>query len=70
LVHHGFGIPAGTDADVIAFDGANESLGHSIALRTFDGCRSRFKTDVASEATRIAGDVAAAVVRKPFDGDR
>jgi hypothetical protein len=49
LVHHSLGVRAGTDADVIAFDGATESLGHSVALRTFDGCRSRFKTDVASE---------------------
>ncbi len=34
MVHHGLGIRAGTDADVIAFDGADESLGHSIARVT------------------------------------
>jgi hypothetical protein len=38
-------------------------------LRTFDGRRSRFKTDVASEAAGVAGNVAAAVVRQSFDGD-
>ena len=59
LVHHSLGVRAGTDADVIVFDGANESLGHSIALRTFNGSRSRFKTHVASQATGIASDVAA-----------
>ena len=56
----------GTDADVIAFDGAYEALGRSVALRTFDGRRSRFKTDVASEAAGIASNVAAAIVGEPF----
>jgi hypothetical protein len=41
------------DADVIAFDGADEGFSHSIALRAFDGRRSRFKPDVASEAAGI-----------------
>ena len=70
LTHHGLGIRSRTDADVVAFDRADEGFSHSVALRTFDGRRSWFKTDVASEAARIASNVAAAVVRQPFDGDR
>ena len=67
LTHHGLGIRSRTDADVIAFDRADEGFSHSVALRTFDGRRSWFKTDVASEAARIASNVAAAVVRQPSD---
>ena len=70
LTHYGLGIGSGTDADIVAFDCADEGFCHSIALRTFNGRRSWFETDVASEAARIAGNVAAAVVRQPFDGDR
>jgi hypothetical protein len=42
-----------TDADIVAFDRADEGFSHSVALRTFNGRRSRFKTDVASEAARV-----------------
>ena len=70
LKHHGLGIGSRADADVVAFDCADEGFCHSIALRTFDGRRSRFRTDVVSEAARVAGNVAAAVVRQPFGGDR
>ena len=69
-MHHGLGIRTRADADVIAFDGANEGFSHSIALRTLDRRRSWFRADVASEAAGIASNVAAAIVGKPFDGDR
>ena len=49
---------------------ADEGFSHSVALRTFDGRRSPFKTDVASEAACIIGNVAAAVVRQSFFADR
>jgi hypothetical protein len=70
LMHHGLGIRARTNADVVTLDSANEGFGHSIALRTFDGRRPWFKTEVASEAASFSGDVAAAVVGEPFDGYR
>jgi hypothetical protein len=70
LTYHRIGIGSRTDADVVAFDRADEGFSHSVALRTFDGRRSWFKTDLASEAARIARNVAAAVVGQPFDGDR
>jgi len=70
LTQHGLGIRSRADADVITFDRADEGLSHSIALRTFDGCRSWFQTDVASESARITSDVAATVVGQPFDGGR
>ena len=70
LTHHGLGIRSRTDADIVAFDRADEGFSHSIALRTFDRRRSRFKADVASEAAGIASDIATAIVGKPFDGDR
>ena len=70
LTHHGLGIGSRTDADVVAFDRANERFSHSVALRTFDGRRSWFETDVASEAAGITCNVAATVVGQPFDGDR
>ena len=57
LTHHGLGIGSRTDADVVAFDRADEGFSHSVALRTFDGRRTRFKTDAASEAARIASNV-------------
>ena len=69
-MHHGLGIRSWTDADVVTLDGADEGFCHSVALRTFDRRRSRFKADVASEAASIAGDIATAVVGEPFDGDR
>lgn len=58
------------DADVVALDRTNEGFGHSITLRTFDRRCSRFKADVASEATSVASDVTTAVVGEPFDGQR
>ena len=69
-MHHCSGIGARADADVIAFDCANKSFCHSIALWTFDGRRSRFKADIASEGAGIASDIATAIVAKPFDGVR
>src|ERR1700751_5762895 len=70
LTHYGLGIRSGTNADIVAFDCADEGFSHSIALRTFDGRRSWFKPDVASEAAGITCNVAATVVGQPFDGDR
>jgi hypothetical protein len=49
--------------DVVAFDRADEGFSHSVALRTFDRRRSRFKPDVASEAADITCNVAAAATR-------
>jgi hypothetical protein len=55
----GLGIGSGTDEDIVAFDCADQGFSHSIALRTFDGRRSRFKPDLASEAAGITCNVAA-----------
>ena len=38
-----------------------------LALWTFEKRRPRFEPDVAGETAGVAGDVAADVVRKPFD---
>src|SRR6201982_217808 len=67
LTHDGFGIWSRTDADIVALDRANEGFSHSVALWTFEGRRPGFEPDVASEAAGVAGDIAAAVIRKPFD---
>src|SRR5262252_7256412 len=69
LTHYGFGIWSRTDTDIVALDRANEGFSHSVALRTFERRRPRFEPDVAGEAAGVAGDVAAAVIRKPFDRD-
>src|SRR5262249_3834661 len=69
LTHHGFGIWSRTDADIVALDRANEGFSHSVALWTFERRRPRFEPDVAGEAAGVAGDAAAAVIRKPFDLD-
>src|SRR5262249_39730375 len=57
------------NADIVALDRANEGFSHSVALWTFERRRPRFEPDVAGEAAGVAGDVAAAVIRKPFDRD-
>jgi len=69
LTHYGFGIWSRTDADIVALDRANEGFSHSVALWTFERRRPRFEPDVAGETAGVAGDVAADVVRKPFDRD-
>jgi hypothetical protein len=58
------------DASVVAFNRSGEGLSHSVALRTFDGRRYRFKTDVASEAAGVAGNVAAADNHSMVSGKR
>src|SRR5262249_61168690 len=58
-----------TDAVIVARGGANEGFSHSVALWPFERRRPRFEPDVAGEAAGVAGDVAAAVIRKPFDRD-
>jgi hypothetical protein len=50
-------------------DRADEGFGHSIALWAFDWRGSRFEADVASEAACLAGEVTAAIVGQPLDGD-
>ena len=70
LTHYGFGIWPRTDADIVALDCANEGVSHSVALWTSERRRPRFEPDVAGEAAGVAGDVAAAVIRKPLDRDR
>jgi hypothetical protein len=62
LAHDGLGIRSRADADIIALDRADEGFGHSVALRAFKGRRSRLEPDVMSEASCIAGDVAASIV--------
>src|SRR4029450_5461691 len=69
LTHYGFGIWSRTDADVVALDRSNEGFSHSVALWTFERRRPRFEPNVAGEAAGVAGDIAAAVIRKPFDRD-
>src|SRR2546430_4639301 len=54
----------------LTVDRTTEGFGHSIALWTFDWRRSRFEADVASEAACLAGDITAAIVGQPLDGDR
>jgi hypothetical protein len=46
------------------------ALCHSIALWTFDWRGSRIEADVASAAACLAGEVTAAIVGQPLDGDR
>ena len=70
LTHYGSGIWSRTDADIVALDRANEGFSHSVALWTFDWRGSRFEADVASEAACLAGEVTAAIVGQPLDGDR
>src|SRR5262249_52118209 len=69
-MHDGVCIRAGTDADIVTLDGADEGFSHSIALWTFDRRGSRLEADVASEAACLAGEVTAAIVGQPLDGDR
>jgi hypothetical protein len=69
LTHYGFGIWSRTDADIVALDRSNEGFSHSVAQWTFERRRPRFEPDVAGEAAGVAGDVAAVVIRKPFDRD-
>jgi hypothetical protein len=58
------------DADVISLHGAHERLGHAVGLRAFNGGCAGFEVDLAGEATRLPGGVAAAVISQPFDGCR
>lgn len=67
LFEHGAGVGFVTDASVVALEGSDERLGHSIALWAFDGSGSRNQTDVAREAASIVRGVAAAVIGQPFD---
>ena len=46
LTHDGLGIGTWIDANIIPLDGANEGLGHPVALRAFDRCRSRLQADL------------------------
>ena len=69
LTHYSFGIWSRTDADIVALDRANEGFSHSVALWTFERRPPRIEPDVAGEAAGVAGDVAAAIIRKPFDRD-
>jgi hypothetical protein len=69
-VHDGVCIRAGTNADIITLDRADEGFGHSIALWTFDRRGSRFEADVASEAACLAGEVTAAIVDSHSMGAR
>src|SRR5262249_44744467 len=59
-----------TDADIVTLDRADEGFGHSIALWAFDRRGSRFQAEVASEAACLVGEVTAAIVGQPLDGDR
>src|SRR5262249_61338099 len=47
-----------------------EVSSNSIALWTFDRGGPRLEADVASEAACLAGEVTAAIVGQPLDGDR
>ena len=69
-MHDGVCIRAGTDAHIARLIVRTKCFGHSIALWTFDRRGSRFEIDVASEAACLAGEVTAAVVGQPLDGDR
>ena len=69
LTHDCVGIWSRTDTDIVALDRANEGFSHSVALWTSRGVVLGFEPDVAGEAAGVAGDVAAAVIRKPFDRD-
>src|SRR5262249_61155094 len=59
-----------TDADIVTLDRADEAFGHSIALWAFDWRCRRFEAEVASKAACLAGEVTAAIVGQPLDGDR
>ncbi len=68
LVDDGLCVGSRADAGVVSFEGPDESLGHSVALRTFDRRGAWCQADVAREAPCILGSVAAAVISQPFDG--
>ena len=69
-MQHGLCILARAHANIVALNRTDKCFGRSIALWTFDWRRSRFETDVTSEAAGLAGDVTAAIVGQPLDGDR
>ena len=69
-MHDGLCIRTRTDADIVTLDRADEGFGHSIALWAFDWRCSRFEAEVASKAACLAGEVTAAIVGQPLDGDR
>ena len=69
-MHDGLCIRTRTDVDVVTLDRTDAGFGHSNALWTFDWRRSRFEADVASKAACLAGEVTAAIVGQPLDGDR
>src|SRR5262249_59959181 len=54
-------------AVIVELDRVKDGLSHSVARWSFERRRRRFGPDVAGEAAGVAGDVAAAVIRKPFD---
>ena len=64
----GLGVGNVADADVVAPEGADEGLGHAIALRALDRRGPGLETDAVGEAPHVAGVVAAAVVAEPLDG--
>src|SRR5262249_61456471 len=56
--------------DIGRFDRADEGFGPSFALWAFDWRGFGFEADVASKAACLAGEVTAAIVGQPLDGDR
>src|SRR5438128_5006511 len=70
MSHDGGCIGTRTGADVITLDRANESFGHSVALRAFDWCRPRLQPDLPSKTAGLPGGITTAIIRQPFDRDR
>ena len=68
LRHDGFGVGGWIHRDVIALEGFDERLGHTVRLRTSHRRRARFHADVAEQGCSVLGDEAGAVVGQPFDG--
>src|SRR5215203_5243007 len=67
LLHYRFGVRDGRDPNVVAFQRADERLGHSVRLRADERRGARDEADLAGEAAGLASEVAAAVVGPPLD---
>src|SRR3954452_7626528 len=58
LAEDALGVRSRADADVVAFDGAHEGLGHSVGLGALEGCGPWFQAETTGEGSGLAGDVA------------
>ena len=65
-IHDGSRVMPVGQSDVVAFEGFNKALGHSVALGALHRSRDWFKSQGPSEGTSIARDIARPIVREPL----